>query len=114
TSADAGSVLVLDPASGTLIHRVGHGLAGSERTISFAPGEGVAGWVVKHRRAAVLADARRDPRFAAKAGQRRPIRSLACVPVLLKRRCVGVLTVTASRARAFRTADGRLLSMLAA
>ena len=114
TRADAGSVLVLDPASGNLIHRAGSGLSGAERTISFEPGEGIAGWVAARGRACVVRDARRDRRFSSKKGQRRAIRSMVCVPVTLKRRCVGVLTVTSARVNAFRTADARLLAMLAA
>ena len=114
TGADAGSVLVLDPASGNLIHREGHGLSGAERTISFQPGEGVAGWVAQRGRAACIADIRRDPRFVRKTAQRRSIRSLLCVPVKLEGKVVGVLTVTSSRPRAFDAGDARLLGMLAA
>lgn len=114
TGGDAGSVLVLDPASGNLIHREGHGLSGAERTISFAPGEGVAGWVAQRGRAASIGDIRRDPRFVRKTAQRRSIRSLLCVPVKLEGKVVGVLTVTSSRPRAFGRDDTRLLGMLAA
>ena len=112
--ADAASVLVLDPTTGNLIHRVGHRLRGSERTISFAPGEGIAGWVASHGRPANIADVRRDRRFVAKSGQRRTIRSLLCVPVTLRRKVVGVLTVTSTRTRAFGRAHARLLGRLAA
>lgn len=114
TFADAGSVLVRDAASGSLFLRVGHGLSGAEQTISFAPGEGIAGWVAKTGRVALVHDVRRDRRFAVKPGQGRPIRSLLCVPVKLRRRTVGVLTVTSARTRAFVAIDARLLSMLAA
>lgn len=114
TNADAGGVLVLDPASGNLVHREGHGLSGAERTISFAPGEGVAGWVAERGRAARIADIRRDRRFVPKVVQKLAIRSLLCVPVKLKARVVGVLTVTSARVGAFGTDDAKLLGMLAA
>lgn len=114
TGADAGSVLVLDPATGNLIHREGHGLSGAERTISFEPGEGVAGWVAQKGRLARIADVRRDKRFAPKVVQKRPIRSLLSVPVRLKNRVVGVLTVTSDRTNAFAAGDAQLLGMLAA
>ena len=114
TGADAGSVLVLDPASGNLIHREAHGLSGAERTITFRPGEGVAGWVVKNERPARIDDVRTDRRFVEKAAQRRQIRSMLSVPVKLKRRVVGVLTVTSAKARAFTDDHTGLLSVLAA
>ena len=114
TRSDTGSVLVVDPASGRLIHRIGHRLGKAERLISFVPGEGVAGWVVAHGEPASIADVRRDPRFAAKSGQRHRIRSLLCVPVRLRRKVVGVLTVTSPRIGAFSAPHTRLLLFLAA
>ena len=114
TGGDSGSVLVLDPDTASLIHREGHGLSGVERTISFSPGEGVAGWVARHGRRACIADVRTDRRFVRKQVQRRAIRSMLCVPVKAKARVVGVLTVTSMRRGAFRAEDSRLLEALAA
>ncbi len=113
TDADAGSVLVLDPATGNLIYRSGHRMTGPERTISFAPGEGVAGWVALHGRSARVADVARDRRFVKKSGQRRAIGSLLCVPVTVRSKAVGVLTVTSAKRNAFARLHTRLLTALA-
>jgi diguanylate cyclase (GGDEF)-like protein len=114
TRSDTGSVLIVDPASGSLIHRIGHRMGKAERLISFAPGEGVAGWVAAHGEPANIADVRRDPRFAAKRGQHRRMRSLLCVPVRLRRKVVGVLSVTSERIGAFGAPHTRFLLFLAA
>lgn len=114
SDADAGSVLVLDPATGGLIYRVGHGLTGAERQISFAPGEGVGGWVVEHGRAAVIRDVRQDPRFVPKKGQAKNIRAMLSVPVRIKNRIVGAITVTSSTPGKFARSHARLISLLAA
>ncbi len=62
--------------------------------------EGLLGWVIRNRQAAVVEDTRRDPRWIALADDEEAISALA-VPLLRGDQIVGVLLTTAPQAGAF-------------
>ncbi len=57
------------------------------------PGQGAAGWVVRYAKPLLVADLSRDPRFSNGADVQlgSPSRSLLCVPIMNKKKTIGVL-----------------------
>jgi len=123
--ADACSIMLLDNARTQLTGKAAHGLRGRDiRSISFRVGEGVAGNVAASGQPALIIDVRNDLRFvdlpASKASLRSQpkhklsrIRALACVPLNVRDRLVGVLTATSSVVGAFDDDDLEMLSFVA-
>lgn len=112
--AHACSVMLLDAARQRLLARAAYGLR-TERmhTLSFAVGEGVAGWVVQQNQAVLIDDVTRDPRFVQLTGARTPIASMMCVPLTARGEAVGVVTATSSVVAAFGTHDLELVKFMA-
>ena len=78
--AKACSVMLLDADRKRLLAKAAYGLR-TERmhTLSFAVGEGVAGWVVERGESALIGDVMQDPRFKVlPATRRRSRRCCAC------------------------------------
>jgi len=112
--ADACSVALLDPERNCLLTKAAFGL-GHDRIeeISFRPGEGVAGWVMEHKRPALIGEVTEDPRFVVFPNTPTPIRSMACVPLMARDEPVGSLTATSVLTDAFGENDVDLLSFVA-
>ncbi len=92
----AGSLLLLDDQGDQLEFAVVSGGGGESLVGKRIPADaGVAGWAVTNRQPLVVNDPQSDPRFypevSAQAGF--PTVSLACVPMITKRKVVGVLEV---------------------
>ncbi|MBI3270424.1 MAG: sensor domain-containing diguanylate cyclase [Planctomycetes bacterium] len=113
--ADACSILLLDEGSDLLVFREAHGLSWKElERITFKVGEGIAGWVARHQRPACVADVSRDRRFLRVEGQKSRFVSMLCVPLVVRARTIGVISVTHdSRPGAFGKSDQDLLALLA-
>lgn len=86
-----------------------HGASGAD----LAPGEGLAGWVVARGEPLYVANAERDPRFAAKPGQIAPIGSFLGVPLLGTEGTIGVLATSSPLPRAFTPEHLRWLRVIA-
>jgi PAS domain S-box-containing protein len=94
--AERASILMLESGSEKLIYRAA---LGAEEKLPiggiptrFSPGEGLAGWVVRHRKAAIVPDIRRDPRWIeSQAGYERKYRSALAVPLMVGEDVRGVL-----------------------
>jgi diguanylate cyclase (GGDEF)-like protein len=112
--AQACSVMLLDAPRERLLAKAAYGLR-TERMhmLSFAIGEGVAGWVVKHGEPALIDDVDADPRFVQLADARTPIASMICVPLTARGEPVGVVTATAAEKSAFGAHHLELLRFLA-
>jgi sigma-B regulation protein RsbU (phosphoserine phosphatase) len=69
-------------------------------SVKLKMGEGIAGWVAQNRKAVMVEDAQRDPRFSRRADKERGLttRTLICVP-LVYRELLGVLSVLNSRGK---------------
>lgn len=92
---EAWSVLMLDNnASNTLSFAVSYG-PGKEHLESLKVpfGEGIAGWVAKHRKPAIVDDAQRDPRFLDKIDKNTQFvtRNILCAPLVSRGRSIGVI-----------------------
>lgn len=112
---DVCSIMLLDDRHHELIFSAQHGLPDWDaQHIRFKLGEGIAGWVAKHAKPAVVADVAEDRRYIAIPGQRAPIRSMCCVPLLSNGRVIGVLTLThGAKAGVFGESDLVQLNLLA-
>jgi diguanylate cyclase (GGDEF)-like protein len=113
--AQSCSVMLLDAARGRLLAKAAYGLR-TERvhTLSFAVGEGIAGWVVREKEPALIVDADSDPRFVRLPDQLTPIASMVCVPLLARGEAIGVVSATAPEPNAFDEHDLEMLRFIAA
>ena len=84
-NAKACSVMLLDADRRRLLAKAAYGLR-TERmhTLSFAVGEGVAGWVVERGESALIHDVSQDARFVQLPANQTPIASMLCVPLLAR------------------------------
>ena len=96
--AEQGTVLMLHAEDNLLHYRAGYGYL-SERTIpgeggfTLKVGEGLGGWVVKHREAALITDLHDDDRWVRSSTSGPDHRSAIAVPMLVGEDVIGVLMV---------------------
>jgi signal transduction histidine kinase len=93
-NAEASSLMLLDEVTKELFFNVTLGGKGEKlRQMRLKLGQGIAGWVAREGKPLVVADARRDPRFFAKADELTKFRtkSILCVPLRIKERIIGVM-----------------------
>jgi PAS domain S-box-containing protein len=77
-------------------------------------GDGLAGWVVRHRRGALLQDTREDPRWIVVEEAHSVARSVVVAPLVYGGRVSGVSTLTHEEPYRFRPAHLDLLASIAA
>jgi diguanylate cyclase (GGDEF)-like protein len=112
--ADACSVMLLDGDRRRLLAKAAYGVRVERmHQLSFAVGEGVAGWVVDRGEPALIDDVSRDARFVTLDDARTPIIAMACVPIEARGERIGVLTATAGRVAAFGEHHLELLRFIA-
>ena len=88
------SLLLLDPATNDLRFEVVVGEGAEKlRNIRLKLGEGVAGWVAREKIPVLVPDVSLDPRFSKKgdAASHFTTRSIICVPLITRGRCLGVI-----------------------
>jgi diguanylate cyclase (GGDEF)-like protein len=109
------SVMLLDADRKRLLAKAAYGLR-TERmhTLSFAVGEGVAGWVVERGEPALIPDVSQDARFVVLPANQTPIASMVCVPLIARGQRVGVVTATSETVGAFDAGDLELVRFIAA
>lgn len=108
--AKACSVMLLDADRRRLLAKAAYGLR-TERvhSLSFAVGEGVAGWVVERGDPVLITDVANDPRYVELPGTQTRIASMLCVPLTARGQRVGVVTATSDQRAAFAADDLELL-----
>jgi two-component system, cell cycle response regulator len=112
--AQACSVMLLDASRERLLAKAAYGLRADRiGSLTFAVGEGIAGWVALHGEAVLLSDAMQDPRFVSLPGNRTPIASMICVPLIARGERVGVVTATSDRNNQFTRSDLELVRFIA-
>ncbi len=94
--AEASSLLLYDPKEKKLDFFVATGTKGKLlKKYSLPLGQGIGGWVGKHRQSLLIQDCYTDPRFCKtyddETGFR--TRSMICVPLIRKKRLLGVMQV---------------------
>ena len=94
-NTDDCSIMILDEKSRELAFSESSGLTRWEmENIRFSVGEGVAGWVAKHKKPVLIADVRNDARFKVVENQKRTMVSMISAPLMVKRRVIGVVSLT--------------------
>jgi diguanylate cyclase (GGDEF)-like protein len=115
SGGEAATVMVLDDQGQYLLCRATYGMPWeSVRDITFSPGDGVAGWVVQEGQPLRLDNAPEDERFKVIEDQKTVIQSLICLPLIVRRMVIGVLSVTSSKPAVFDEEDEQILAFLAA
>ena len=110
-----GALLLLDKPEGgaalkTMVRKVDRE---SGQFVPMRLSDQITGWMLKNQRPLTVDDLASDPRFRSTATGD-GIRSLLCVPMVLKGRLLGVLTVfNKNRDAGFSPGDRRLLSIIA-
>jgi len=115
---EAGSLLLLDAASGDLVFEAAWGGGDSEGLPGqrVPSGAGIAGWVAEHRCSAVVHNVYQDERFYSRfdeATEGFVTRSILCVPLIYRDRVIGVMQALNKLEGEFTEEDQRLLEALA-
>lgn len=119
TTIDAsdGSLLVLDEDSSELVFVITHGEASSEQLAwqRLPPGEGIAGWVAKNRRATIVNDAQADDRFYPAMDKELGFKtqSVLAAPIIGGGRVLGVIEMLNKKDdKLFSVGDQTLLTLM--
>jgi diguanylate cyclase (GGDEF)-like protein len=114
---EAGSLLLLDEATGELVFEVALGpLSAQLKGMRLRPHQGIAGWVFQHGESTLIADVISDPRFYRKVDETIGFatKSMICVPLKVKDKTVGVIQViNRANDKSFSETDVSLLEAIA-
>ena len=113
------SIVVVDDAGKAVDATIVYGKQYHEHTtqqLRETVERGLAGWVIRNRKAALLADTSQDDRWVKRpddAKEKTGAKSALCVPLLAREQLVGVLTVVHSRPGAFNQDHLNLMQAIA-
>jgi Nif-specific regulatory protein len=111
---EASSLFLIDPTGEQLALKVATGPIGGEiKELRLNMGEGIAGWVAKHRKGLIVNDPKHDSRFLSAVDKATGFqtRSILAVPLMDHDRIVGVLEVlNTAKAKQFDQVDLDLLT----
>ena len=111
---EASSLFLVDPTGEQLVLKVATGpVRGEIKELRLNMGEGIAGWVAKHRQGLIVNDTKHDPRFlpAVDKATGFQTRSILAVPLIDHEQVVGVLEIlNTAKARQFERSDLDLLT----
>ncbi|NTU79149.1 MAG: GAF domain-containing protein [Chloroflexales bacterium] len=112
-----GSIMLRDPESNALFCRAvlyGRGDARAANIpLSFAGGEGLAGWVMQHQEPVNIPDVLEDERWVIEAGRADEVRSAAAVPLKTSDAALGVLVLSSTEVGFFTDSQMNLLGTIA-
>lgn len=99
--AEQGTIMLLQPEDNLLHYRAGYGYAsgtdgvggGSGRATTLKVGEGLAGWVVKNRKPALVGDLTLDPRWKVNPNASQQHRSAIVAPLMVSEDVIGAIMV---------------------
>ncbi len=111
------SLLLADEETGDLRFEIAVGRGSTKlKGMTIKSGEGVAGWVAREKKPLLVNDVSKDPRFSKRVDSitRYKTRSIICVPLLAKDKCLGVIElINRPRTKEFTEEDLLLLTALA-
>ena len=113
--SEAWSLLLVDEKEQSLSFAVSKGEnAEGIKDFKLAIGQGIAGWVVRYRRPAIINDVSKDQRFDPGVDRVTGFRtrSILCVPLISRGRIIGVVELVNKVGRAFTRDDLETLSLL--
>ena len=108
-----GSIMLVEPDTGHLVHRAVLGDNGAVGITRFPVGQGIVGWVAQHRKPALVADVSTDPRWIALPNGeivRKKTGSLIAVPLIAQHDILGVLLLSHDQIGYFHDDHLRLLT----
>jgi PAS domain S-box-containing protein len=96
--AEQGSILMVNPEDNTIHYRAGYGYLTPTMTEGSRPtplkvGEGLAGWVIKHRESVRLDDVRKDKRWVKFSSGTSSHRSVIAAPLTVGEEVIGAIMV---------------------
>jgi signal transduction histidine kinase len=93
TQTEATSILLIDAKTSDLFFEAASGIKSEEIKREVVPPDSIAGWVVRHGQAQIIADVSQDNRFSKKTDDDTGFRtrSLLAVPMKVKDRVIGVV-----------------------
>lgn len=96
--AEQGAILMVNPEDNTIHYRAGYGyvtptLQERDRPTPLKVGEGLAGWVIKNRKAVIIDDVRKDPRWVTLPMSSPLHRSVIAVPLIVGEDAIGAVMV---------------------
>jgi len=109
------SLMLLDPGKNELVVRATQSISEAyNKKPNIRLGEGIAGIVAKENKPVCVLDVRQDSRYLNRdIAEKEKLYSLACVPLAVKGRVIGVLNCYTSKKHAFSKHELGLLSALA-
>jgi GAF domain-containing protein len=112
-----GSIMLRDQQTRTLICRAVLTRDGTVQQtqipISFARGQGLAGWIMQHQEAVSVPDVRKDRRWIREQGRADEVRSVVAVPLGTKDETLGVIMLTSPEVNYFSQAQVQLMKTIA-
>jgi len=98
TGAEQGSILLINTEDNNIHYRAGYGYlmpstTGSTKPTVLKMGEGLAGWVIKNRQAALISDVRKDIRWLELPVKFPYQRSVIAAPLVVGEEVIGVIMV---------------------
>jgi len=110
------SLLLAHEKTGDLRFEIAVGRGSSKlKGMNIKSGEGVAGWVAREKKPLLVKDVSKDPRFCGRLDSitRYKTRSIICVPLMAKKKCLGVIElINRPETKEFTEEDLLLLSAL--
>ena len=96
--AEQGSILMINPEDNTIHYRAGYGyltpvMTEGARPTALKIGEGLAGWVIKHREAVRVDDVRKDKRWVKIPLSSSSHRSVIAAPLMVGEDMIGAILV---------------------
>ncbi len=94
--AEQSAILMVNPADNTIHYRIGYGyvtptMQERSRPTPLKVGEGLGGWVIKHRKAVLVDDVRKDPRWVDLPMSSPLHRSVIAVPLIIGEEVIGAV-----------------------
>jgi len=110
TQADSGSIMLLEDNQEYLNAIVAIGLDKNSAGMRLKIGEGITGWVAKHKKARIIDDAYTEQDYVR---VRNDLVSEIAVPMILNDKLIGVLSLDSKKKSAFTEEDAILLQIVA-
>ena len=114
-NAISGSLLILDEKGQVADSCVVYGdkkVKSSEQSMTEVLEQGVAGWVLRNRKLALIANTNEDPRWLPRTWEQDMPRSAIAVPVALTDNRFGILTLVRAQQNSFSLDDIKMLESL--
>jgi PAS domain S-box-containing protein len=119
--AEQGTVMLLNPEDNLLHYRAGYGYLsevkakeGNEKQgFALKVGEGLAGWVVQHRKAILIEDLDKDERWVHLESDVQRHRSAVAAPLMVGEDVIGVLLVFSREVNFFSPEQLKLINVIA-